>query len=84
VIPSLAGEGMGIAMASGMRAAQAWMKEGPGGSISFQHALARSTARPVGIAGWIARVAGTVPGRRLAPLMAPFAGSLARLTRIQP
>lgn len=82
VIPSLAGEGMGIALMSGARAAEAWLANGPEGSIAFQRALARATARPIGIAGAIAGAAETRAGRAIAPGMTPFAAILARLTRI--
>lgn len=86
VIPSLAGEGMGIAIASGVRAAQAYLASGPGGATGYQHRLARALWRPIGIAGSIRAVAES-------PRTAPFllkAGSIApplmalaaRLTRI--
>ena len=84
VIPSLAGEGMGIAMASGTMAAQAWMAGGPAGAIAFQHALARRTARPVRIAGWLRDAANSGAGRALAASLTRFAGPAARLTRIDP
>lgn len=48
VIPSLAGEGMGIAMASGSLAAEAWLAGE--GAESFQNRFAAGAARPVGIA----------------------------------
>lgn len=53
VIPSLAGEGMGIAIASGLRAGQAYLRGGPPAAPRFQHALARATARPIRLAGLI-------------------------------
>ncbi len=54
-IPSLAGEGNGLALASGLRAAQAWIDGGGasgGGAAApaYQRAFASSAARPVGIA----------------------------------
>lgn len=53
VIPSLAGEGNGIALASGIRAGGHWLAgESPG---AFQARLARAAARPVGIARWLWR-----------------------------
>jgi flavin-dependent dehydrogenase len=86
VIPSLAGEGMGIAVASGMRAARAYIEAGPSGAIPFQHRLARDLARPIGIAGVI-RAAAERP--RIAGIALPIARNLpalidivARLTRI--
>lgn len=48
VIPSLAGEGMGIAMASGAMAAKAWLAGE--GAESFQHRFAARAARPVAVA----------------------------------
>ncbi|OYY71923.1 NAD(P)/FAD-dependent oxidoreductase [Sphingomonas sp. 28-63-12] len=86
VIPSLAGEGMGIAIASGIRAAQAFAQGGPTASVGFQHRLARDLVRPLGVAGLI-RAAAEHPAaaRQLvalakkAPIMIEIA---ARLTRI--
>lgn len=48
VIPSLAGEGMGIALASGVMAAEAVLHER--GAEQFQRQLARQTLRPIMIA----------------------------------
>ena len=51
VIPSLAGEGNGIALASGIMAAQGWFAgETP---LAFQSRLADATSRPVAIARWL-------------------------------
>lgn len=86
VIPSLAGEGMGIAIASGIRAAQAYAAHGSGGAPAYQHNLARDLYRPLGLAGMIRGVA---ESRRLGGTMvaiaekAPFMIALAaRMTRI--
>lgn len=86
VIPSLAGEGMGIAIASGVRAARAHEGGGAAAAISFQHRLARDLARPIGLAGLI-RTLAERPG--MAATMVPVARSMpllidvvARLTRI--
>ena len=86
VIPSLAGEGMGIAIASGIRAANCYVREGGSGSIGYQRALARDLARPIGLALLI-RSAAEAP--RLAPMLVTFAkiapimiDIAARLTRI--
>lgn len=57
VIPSLAGEGMGIAIASGFAAAGAFALAGSGGAQSFQSAFARRTARPLRTAGLVRAVA---------------------------
>ena len=51
VIPSLAGEGIGIAIASGVMAASAWSAGKD--SSAFQAGFARAATRPVGIAGRI-------------------------------
>lgn len=50
VIPSLAGEGMGIAIASGVRAADAWLSHGAAGAGRYQADMRRALARPIGIA----------------------------------
>jgi menaquinone-9 beta-reductase len=50
VIPSLAGEGIGIAIASGMAAAGAWQRDGARAALAFQRDFYRQTRRPVTIA----------------------------------
>lgn len=50
VIPSLAGEGMGIAMASGAMAAQAWLAGGAAAAPAFQRDLARAAWHPLAVA----------------------------------
>jgi menaquinone-9 beta-reductase len=47
VIPSLAGEGIGIAVASGIAAARAWTDGGPAAAPAYQRSFARQTRRPV-------------------------------------
>ncbi len=86
VIPSLAGEGMGIAIASGVRAAQACLRDGPAGAADYQRRLAQALARPIGIAGTIRYAA---ESHRLAPwlvriawLAPAFVNLAARMTRI--
>lgn len=86
VIPSLAGEGMGIAIASGIRAANAYAGGGVEAAIPFQARLARDLARPIGIAGLIRtgaecpRIArGATAIARHLPLLVD---AVARLTRI--
>ena len=86
VIPSLAGEGLGIAIASGVRGAQAYLRGGPAAGTSFQPAFARALIRPIGMAALIRRVA---EAPRLAPPLLGLAGSvpglieaIAGLTRI--
>ncbi|WP_335297760.1 NAD(P)/FAD-dependent oxidoreductase [Sphingomonas adhaesiva] len=83
VIPSLAGEGMGIALASGASAAQAWLAGRD--AAAWQRGFARRAARPLAIAGAVRALA----ERPLlaAPLLALAARSglihvIARATRI--
>jgi flavin-dependent dehydrogenase len=86
VIPSLAGEGMGIAIASGVRAADAWLGQGPQGAASYQAAMAGALAGPIGIAMLVRDFA---QSPRLAPWLVraarvPGAANLiARATRIR-
>lgn len=47
VIPSLAGEGIAMALASGTAAARAWLEFGPAGATSYQRAFTRRARRPV-------------------------------------
>lgn len=86
VIPSLAGEGMGIAIASGIRASQAYLAGGPDAAPGFQRGFAAAIARPIRLAGWV-RDAAERP--LLAAVLLPLAGNLpglidfiARVTRI--
>jgi len=72
VIPSLAGEGMGIAIASGMRAADAWLSHGATGAAQYQADMARALARPIGIAALVKDAAQS-------PTLAPWLVRLARL-----
>ena len=67
VIPSLAGEGMGIAIASGIRAGNAFLKNGGDGAVRFQRDFARATARPIRMAGLV-RDAAERPALTLAAL----------------
>lgn len=86
VIPSLAGEGMGIAVASGIRAAGAYRLGGGAAAQPFQAAFGAALAGPMRVAGAI-RVAAERPA--LAGALLPIAGRipaiidlLARVTRI--
>jgi flavin-dependent dehydrogenase len=86
VIPSLAGEGMGIAIASGTSAAAAWRKSGPAGAAEWQREFAARLSRPIGVARAIATVgertvtaASLVALARFAP---PLVHLAARLTRV--
>lgn len=57
VIPSLAGEGMGIAIASAIRAVAAWQTQGAAGAIGYQRDLARALRRPIAVAGLLKALA---------------------------
>jgi len=86
VIPSLAGEGMGIAIASGIRAANAYARNGVEAAIPFQARLARDLARPIGIASLI-RAGAERPGlargaTMIARRVPALVDAVARLTRI--
>ena len=80
VIPSLAGEGMGIAIASGIAAADAYRR---GAIVGWQPRFARRVARPLAVAGLVRRLAEgpfAAPALRLAP--AALIDAVARLTRV--
>ena len=85
VIPSLAGEGIGIALASAECAVRFWREGGSSAAPAFQRAFAGHLRRPLATAGLIAAL-GTSPMARfpLAMLAAvPGATSaIARLTRV--
>lgn len=72
VIPSLAGEGMGIAIASGVRAADAWLAHGAAGAARYQADMAGALARPIALAALVKNAA-------QAPTLAPWLVRLARL-----
>lgn len=84
VIPSLAGEGMAIAMASGEAAAKAWLAATDAGT--YQRAFAAQADRPVRIAKLVWRIAEIEPGARLMTTVSKGMPWLARaamaLTRI--
>jgi flavin-dependent dehydrogenase len=83
VIPSLAGEGMGIALASGLAAARAYRTDGAGGAAAWQQQLARTLARPIGVAGAVRRVAESRGAAHLIPFAHPvLIRMLAQATRI--
>lgn len=83
-IPSLAGEGIGIAIASGRLAAAQWLAGA--NSRAFQRSLARRTARPVTAAHAFWRLAEHPPAARVATRLLARVPALAalgaRLTRI--
>jgi flavin-dependent dehydrogenase len=87
VIPSLAGEGMGIAIASGVMAADAWMHGGGSAAPAYQTAFASRARRPISVARflwergekrWSAALA--VRALQLAPGIANY---FAQATRIE-
>ena len=84
VIPSLAGEGVGIALASGMAAAAAALAGRP--AQSYQRALARRLARPIGVADALRHLAERPKGARAIAAALRFAPTLAwplaALTRV--
>lgn len=88
-IPSLAGEGMGIAIESGLRAATAYLRDGPEAAIAYQQRLTADLSRPFAIAGTIRRAAER-PAQasaltwavRLAPQLAGIAAHLTRIRHI--
>jgi len=85
-IPSLAGEGMGIAIESGLRAATAYLRGGPEAAAAYQQRLTGDLARPFAVAGairaaaerplWASALAWTV---RLTPQLAGIAAHLTRI-----
>jgi menaquinone-9 beta-reductase len=84
VIPSLAGEGMGIAIDSGLAAARAWIAGQ--GAPAFQAAFAERADRPVRVAKLVWRTSESGRGARLLARATRTLPSLARaamaLTRI--
>lgn len=78
VIPSLVGEGMGLALASGDAAAAAWRRGGAAAAAAFQRALAARMARPFAIAGAVWR---TGESPRTAGLLTSLAASFPSLVR---
>ncbi len=87
VIPSLAGEGNGIALASGMMAAKAWLDGGATAAPAFQAAFAKRTRRPVNTAKRLWHL-GEQPlpaalATRLLSVAPGLAQFLASLTRIR-
>lgn len=83
VIPSLAGEGMGIALASGLSAARAYRTGGAAGAAAWQRRLARMLRRPITVAGVARQVAENGHAHRLVPFAHPaLIRLIARATRI--
>jgi menaquinone-9 beta-reductase len=88
VIPSLAGEGNGIAIASGVSSGAAWLSGGADTARAYQRAFFSRTRRPVVTATrlWQAGESPFLAGLATALLrLAPgLAGTMASLTRIDP
>ena len=86
VIPSLAGEGNSIAIASGIAAAQAWLDGGAGAAEKYQADFARKAARPVALAriarSLAERPAGSAFAVTAARALPPLARLIMRATRI--
>ena len=85
-IPSLAGEGMGIAIESGLRAATAYLRGGPDAAVAYQQRLTADLARPFAVADTIRRAADAPAWAsaltwavRLAPQLAGIAAHLTRI-----
>lgn len=82
-IPSLAGEGMGIALASGMGAASAYVRGGPDALPGWQRRFAGAVARPMRVAGALRAVAESTAAPLLLPAVRPaLLRWLANLTRV--
>lgn len=71
VIPSLAGEGISIALASGVLAARLWLEHGPDGAALFQRRMAETVGPPM-------RAAGVARALAENPLRARLAFALAK------
>ena len=86
VIASLAGDGIAMALTSGVEAAAWFLRKGPAGAHEFQSSFARRVQWPLHIASTIRRgVESTTAGGRIMRLLtvAPALASVtARLTRI--
>ncbi len=86
VIPSLAGEGIGIAIFSADMAVRHWLDRGPEGAAEYQRQFAHVARRPLAIAGLLKDLAGRPALAALpAALIASVPGAaalMARLTRI--
>jgi len=87
VIASLAGDGVAIALTSGIEAAAALLREGPGGAQSFQKNFARRAGRPLRIASALRAAAENGRSRDILMFVLSLAPALvstgARLTRIR-
>ena len=64
MIPSLAGEGISIALASGALAARTWLEHGAEGAASFQRRMAGLATAPLRAAGLARTLAESPLGAR--------------------
>ncbi|SEH15842.1 Dehydrogenase (flavoprotein) [Sphingopyxis sp. YR583] len=88
VIPSLAGEGMGLALASAEAAVSAWRHGGGAAAPAFQERLAARMTRPFALANLVWRMGESPGAARFIPHAASLFPSLVRMisqaTRIDP
>ena len=88
VIPSLAGEGISIALASGAAAARHWLAHGAAGAVSYQREIAARAAAPVRAAkvAWALaeRPAAAALGIEIAKRFPPVLRALMTFSRIEP
>lgn len=88
VIPSLAGEGNGIALASGIAAGNAWLTGGALAAPAYQARFARAAGKPVSTAmrlwHWSERPLAARMAVRAVQLFPQIAAHFAGLTRIAP
>jgi len=85
VIPSLAGEGIGLALASGRSAAQHWIERGVAAAADYQRHFSQAAALPVGFASLFWHLAESASGAAamMAAARIPGAARLAAsLTRV--
>jgi flavin-dependent dehydrogenase len=86
VIPSLAGEGMSIAVASGLAAAQAYLAGGANAAPAYQRSFARRAWRPVRTAQLVWHLAerqwGAAALLSLAQIAPPLTQTVMNLSRI--
>ena len=87
VIASLVGDGIAIALASGIEAASSYLSHGPQGAVLYQRRFARRIARPLAIAEAIRQGAARPGSARLAMFILsaapPLISLLARATRVR-
>ena len=85
VISSLAGDGVAIALRSGVEAAKAYLRDGPAGAEAYQSALARRSALPLTLANALRHAAEAKRSRSVLMNLARVSSLTrlaARLTRV--